>query len=265
MKIRKIILILSLLLTNNYANAQSINDSIFSNVLLIQKKDVVKNIDDYLIDVVINFDLKKSSVIFNDSGLSKDFITNRLFEHKSIIVIIPDWKFYEEITEEATRMGGCIEPATTNIFYQRKYIENESKTDSIRISGNQPKLVFNKSIKNVKFNDNIVFYHTESFGSTCCPKDPKWKIKQRLDEFITSFERENNIKLGDMYKKITGKEGEHILYFTLSNLNTKQKLLFLQEIRYWKYTDQKLKDIKFDPQIFTPNTIKKESLKLITE
>jgi hypothetical protein len=265
MKIRKIIFILSLILTNNYVIAQSINDTIFKNVLLIQKEDVVKNIDDYLIDVVIDFDSKKTPLIFNDSRLSKDFFTNRMFEHKSIVLITPDWKFYEEVAEEANRMGGCIEPATTNIFYQRKYSENKPKADSIRISGNQPKVVFTQSLKDLKTNDNIIFYHTESFGSSCCPRDPSWEIKGKLDEFITSFEKVNNVKLGDIYEEIRGKEGEHILYFTLSNLSTKQKLSFLEEVRYWKYIDRKLEDVEFEPQIFTPNSIKKESLKLMTE
>ena len=265
MKIEKIIFIFSLFITNNNVNAQSINDSIFNNVLLIQKEDVIKNSDDYLLDVIIDFDFKKTPIIYNDTRLSIDSIASLLFKYKSFIVITPDWEYYDKIAEEAVNMGGCIEPTTTNIFYQRTYIENEWKTDSIRISGDQPKIVFKQPKKDVKFNDNIVFYHIENFDSTCCPKDPKWNVKQQLDQFIISFERENNITIGDIYKKITGKEGEHILYFTLSNLNIKQKLLFLQEVRFWTYPDQKLEHIKFSPQIFMPKTINKVGLKLISK
>lgn len=265
MKIRHIIFILSLILMNNYAIAQSINDTIFKNVLLVQKDDVVKNNDDYLIDVVIDFDSKRTPIIFNDSKLSKDFFIERMFEHKPMFLIAPDWKFYDDVSEEANRMGGCIEPATTNIFYQIEYIGNKQKIDSIRISGDQPKLVFTQRKKDLKSNGNIIFYHKESFGSICCPKDPKWEIKERLDGYIASFEKTNNIKSGDVYKKVTGKEGEQILYFTLSNLRKEQKLNFLQEIRCWHFENKEKRDVVFKPQIFTPNSIKKEGLKLITE
>ncbi|WP_103867591.1 hypothetical protein [Aquimarina sp. I32.4] len=264
MKIRKSVFFLTLILTINYSIAQSINDTIFTNVVLIQKEDIVQDNNDYLIDVIMDFDFKKTPIIFNNSRLSKSFFINKLFKDKPIILITPDWKFYEKVVEEAQRMGGCIEPATTNIFYQRKYLKNISKVDSVQISGNQPKMVFNSRVKGLKTDDTIIFYYTESYGSMCCPIDPKWKVKEKLDNFITSFEATNNIKLGDAYVKITGKEGEHIVYFTLSNLSKKQKLAFLQGVRggiYFKNADRKY--IEINPQIFTPRSIQKEGLKLV--
>jgi len=265
MNIRKTVFILSLLLTYNSIIAQSINDSIFNNVILIDKKDVVKHQEDYLIDVVIDTELKKLPIIFNNSRLSKEFIENRLFKKQSIIIITPDWEFFNQVTEEATKMGGCIEQATTNIYYQKKHLENGITTDSIRISGEQPKLVFSQSLKDSESNDTIVFYHTESFGSSCCPKDTSWDIKHKLDHYISTFEKENNTKIGAIYERVTGKEVEHMLYFTLSTLNKEQKLHFLKDIRYWRNIDQKLNTKTFKPQIFTPHEVKKEGLILVSK
>ena len=105
-------------------------------------------------------------------------------------------------------------------------------------------------------------YYTDGFGSRCCPKDPKWEMKGRLSEFIAAFEKRNHVKIGDVYKKITGKEGEHILYFTLSTLNTEQKLLFLQEVQSCYFLTKKTKDIKIASQVFIPFLVHKEGLKL---
>lgn len=265
MKSKKALFILFLILANKYVNSQSINDTTLKNVVLIQNDNIVQNNDDYLIDVIMDFEKSSNPVVFNDTKLPSRFFLNKLFKSKSFILIRPDWEYYSSVSEEASRMGGCIEPATTNIYYQIPSFENKTKIDSIRKSGNNSKLVFNPIKKHLKIDGNMIFYHTEEFGSTCCLRDQKWDIKEKLDDFITSFEKSNKVKIGDVYEKITGKEGEHILYFTLSNLNKEQKLDFLQEVRYWTFIDQKLKDIKFEPQIFTPSFIKVEGLKLITE
>jgi len=265
MKIRKSTFILFLILANNYVNAQSINDSILKNVVLIERDNIAQNNDDYLIDVIMDFEKNINPVVYNDTKLPIRFFNNHLFKSKSFILIRPDLEYYNSVTEEATRMGECIEPTTTDIYYQISYFENKIKIDSIRKSGNYPKLVFNPIKRHLKIDGNVIFYHTEEFGSTCCLRDPKWDIKEKLDNFIMTFEKSNKVKIGDVYKKITGKEGEHILYFTLSNLNSEQKLKFLLEIRYWEYTDKHLEDIGFNPQIFQPSYIKEEGLKLISE
>lgn len=246
--------------------AQNISDSIFKNVTLIENRNVLKSDNDYLIDVVMKYDVNDIPVIFNDSReLSKQFFFNELCRSKPMLLMTPDWAFYDAVAEEADSMGGCIEPAPAFIYYQKKYYKNKLQVDSIKITENYPKLFFNLSVKELKAKEDIVFYHTESFGSTCCPKDPKWEMKDKLDGFITYFEQKNSTKLGDVYKKITGKEGEHILYFTLSNLNTKQKLNFLQEIRHIYVEKKNRKSIEISPQIFMPSSIQKEGLEFVTE
>ena len=250
MKISKFVILLFIVITNHNSIAQSINDTIFKNVVLIEEEDIVKSQEDYLVDVVLDFKSNHIPIIFNYSRVSKHFFLDRFLKHKSLILITPDWDFYNKVAKEANAMGGCIEPATTNIIYQRKYFENKPKIDSIRVSGNQPKLIFTERLKNLESDDNIIFYHSESFGSSCCPRDPRRNMIKTLNAYISSFEEKNDIKIGNVYKRITGKEGEHTLYFTLSNLNKQQKISFLKG------------RFKSPPQIFMPSVTKKEGLRL---
>lgn len=257
-------MLLFMMLTANYTVAQNINDTIIKNVVRIDEKDIVQHNNDILIDVVIDSQTKKNPIIFNNTKYSKDFFANNIFKQKTIMIITPDWKYYDEIAKEADEFDGCIEPATTNILYQRKISGNTVKTDSIRISGKQPKLIFKPITTQSNITNAIVYYHTETYSSSCCPRDPKWEVKEKLDEFISSFEVSHKVKLGEIYKRITGKEGEHILYFTLSSLTTVQKLRFLQQIRsvYRKSTSKK--DKETTSQIFIPKSIRKNGLQLIT-
>jgi hypothetical protein len=242
--------------------AQKISDTSFVNVILLEKEQVVQQDEDYLLDIVYDFDVKKSSVIVNDTPLSKSFFFDRLFKEKPFILITPHKAYYKSIEAEATRENLHIEPAPTNIFYQRYYEKSTLKTDSIIVSGDHPTFNFLPQVEDLKTNQIIVAYYTVSFGSTCCQKDQKWEIEERLYQCITNFETKNNLDIGDIYIKTTGKEGEKDMFFTLSGLTLAQKLSFLKEIRYWTLSNKKRKNIKYKPQIFTPFTVQKKGLKI---
>jgi len=265
MKIRKIIFVLTLLLTYGCMDAQSINDSIFNNVVEITANNAIGNETNYLFNKSIPKSIE-TPIIFVQKEVPINILSTIYPQFSKLIVITPNWIYYNKTSNQDLPEGIiCEEPIASSIIYEFNRGNSKISKDSLVIMGGFPKMKF-KQVQ--KLNSNLIeVYHTESFGSTCCPKDPKWKIKKRLDKFISSFESKNNIKLGHIYKKIVGKEGEHILHFTLTNLNKEQKLLFLQEIRYWTYSDsdRKLEDIKFDPHIFTPSQIKKEGLKQITK
>jgi len=264
-KKERIILTLICMMAINCLIAQSIQDRIFNNVILIEKEDVIQKNGDYLINVITDVGTHKNPVIFDDSRLPLSFFMDTLFKPNPFVLIKPDWKFYEKISRQANRNGVVLEPITRNVFYQVEYANNEQKVDSIIISGDQPKINFVPKLRSSNTNKSIVVYHTEGFGSRCCPKDPKWEVENRLHEFITDFENKNNITIGDVYKEIRGKESEHILYFTLSTLDMQQKLLFLQEIQSCYFPIKKTKDIKIDSQIFTPFLVRKEGLRLLPE
>ena len=263
MKISKIIFILSLFLTINYTNAQSINDSIFNNVIEITDNNTGNNGTDYLFNISIPKSIE-IPIIFVQKEVPPSILPIIYPEFSKLIVITPNWTYYAKNSNQVLPEGViCAEPMASSIVYEFNRENGKVLKDSLVIMGDFPNMKF-KEPKKQKDNEIEVFYE-ENFGSACCPKDPKWKIKDKLGDFITAFEKSNKVKIGDVYKKMIGEEGEHNLYFTLSNLNSKQKLEFLQEVRYWIYIDRHLEDIRFKSQIFTPSFIKKEGLKLITE
>lgn len=66
-------------------------------------------------------------------------------------------------------------------------------------------------------------YYADSYGSVCCPRDPKWDRKQDDTSFIKEYERNNKVKIKDTYRQNNGKEGEHAIYYTLSGLTSLQR------------------------------------------
>lgn len=244
------------------AMTQKINDTSFVNVILLEKENVAKQGEDYLLDVVYDFNGKKTPVVVNDTQLSKSFFFNRLFKEKPFILITPHQAYYKSIEAEATRENLHIEPTSTSIFYQRRYVKNVLKTDSIIVSGDHPTFDFLPKIKDFNTNQLIVAYYTVSLCSTCPSKNQKCNVKERLYHYITNFETKNSLNVGDTYIRKTEKEGKKEIFFTLSGLTLAQKLSFLKEIRYWNLPNEKQKNINYKPQIFTPFTAPKYGLEL---
>jgi hypothetical protein len=86
-----------------------------------------------------------------------------------------------------------------------------------------------RQIDTSMFKDSVLIYYEESYGSVCCPRDPKWNLKNSLKKFIMNFEKSHNVKIGKVYVESYGDEGEHVCYFTLSSLTGKQKVEFISK------------------------------------
>lgn len=251
---KPITLIIFLLFQSFYA--QTIKDSIFTNVIRIDSNDIIQQGDNYLINTILEPEDKQSLIIFNSTRLSKALFFDYALKNKAFILIMPDWESYDRIAAIATKEKGCFEPATTNWFYQRTYKNGKAKMDSIRYSGEQPEFTFSSSHNSNK--NTIVSYLIETFGSSCCEKDPKWDLKNKMDMFIKNYEKRIGKSLGKTYKKITGKEGEHILYYTLSNLNNEQKLNFTLE-----YYNEFYSKNCVSKYVLSPCRINKNGLELV--
>ncbi len=76
---------------------------------------------------------------------------------------------------------------------------------------------------------DIVFEYSESYGSTCCPKDPAWDTKESLEAYIKRFEKDHSVVLKESYKVIQGKEGEKTYYLSFKGWNKKVKERFIRE------------------------------------
>ncbi len=64
----------------------------------------------------------------------------------------------------------------------------------------------------------------ESYGSVCCPKDPKHD--RHIKKYIAVFEKTNNVDITTYYV-VQGKEGEATYFVNLDKLNGKQQAKFL--------------------------------------
>lgn len=228
----------------------------YNNVVEIETKQVARLGENILIDIPLT-EHPDSSYTF---VLNAAVPVARLVKIggfypalREFTVIVPDWEFYEKVAADATKNGITLEPATTNLYYHILREEDNVKVDSIRISGDgHPKLEFQQpgAPKNM-----LVVYRTESYGSVCCPKDPRWEIADEGPAFIKAFEQRNKVHIKSTYRQNNGKEGEHTVFYTLPRLTTEQRLNFILEKRSQWIVNKATKDIAFQPQVFTPQLV----------
>lgn len=81
-----------------------------------------------------------------------------------------------------------------------------------------------KEVKQEGIDMHTPIHLTESYGSVCCPKDPKHN--KHIKKYIAVFEQRNKVTIPTYYV-IQGREGEATYFLNLDNLNEKQQLQFL--------------------------------------
>lgn len=229
----------------------------YSNVVIIADKQVAKSGDQFLIDIPLAGNGDSNYVFVLDAAIPADMFIKYSGFYPSvneITLIVPDWKFYERVAADATKNGITLEPATTNLYYHILREGGNVKVDSIRISGEgHPKLEYTNPVVP---KDVFVAYRTESYGSVCCPKDPRWDIAGEDAAFIKEFEHRHQTRITGTYRQNNGKEGEHAVFYTLPELTTEQRLSFILEKRSQWVVNKATKDrAVFQPQIFTPQLV----------
>ena len=228
----------------------------YSNVVEISDNQVAESAQNILIDIPLKEDADSNHVFVLSAHLPAHRLVNSTSFYpglKQFLMIVPDWEFYDKVSSDATKNGITLEPATTNIYYRVKRTEHEVNIDSIRISGDgHPQLHFAAPKIGT---DSLVVYREESYGSVCCPKDPKWAIADQDLPFIKTFEKTNKVSLKGTFQQRNGKEGEHTVYYSLPNLTSKQRLDFILAKRSQWVLPEELKDLRHEPQIFTPQFI----------
>ncbi|CAM3668684.1 hypothetical protein ELOC111193_15850 [Elizabethkingia occulta] len=240
----------------------------YKNVIMIEGEDMVKLGENYLVDIPVQEKPDSVYVFF----LNADIPVERLKKPNSFypfinefILIVPDRKYYKIIAEEAYKQGIIIEPLVTNNYYHITRNGGEVKTDSTHISGNgQPQISYAEPEVP---KDMLQVYYTDSYGSVCCPRDPKWDSKQDDASFIKEYEQNKKVKIRDTYSQNNGKEGEHAVYYTLSGLTSLQRLGFILEKESQRIKNRETKDIQFSAQLFTPHLVKieKEGFRKMTK
>ncbi|MCL1671523.1 hypothetical protein [Elizabethkingia ursingii] len=231
----------------------------YKHVIMVEDEHMVKLGENYLIDIPIQEKPDSVYAFFLNADIPVERLKKLSNFYPSInefILIVPDRKYYKIIAEEASKQGIQIEPLVTNNYYHIIRNEGEVKTDSTHISGNGHPHISYAEPEVPK--DMLQVYYTDSYGSVCCPRDPKWDSKQDDAFFIKEYERNKKIKISDTYKQNNGKEGEHTTYYTLSGLTSLQRLGFILEKESQRNVNKETKDIVFAPQIFTTHLVKIE-------
>ncbi len=89
------------------------------------------------------------------------------------------------------------------------------------------------SSKGFLLKNDLIFEYSESYGSSCCPRDPfRDSVKVGLKEFVTKFEQENSISLKETYMVIQGKEGEKTYYLSFKGWSKAMREKFIKKRTY---------------------------------
>jgi hypothetical protein len=119
------------------------------------------------------------------------------------------------------------------IFYIRNYSHYGDTLNGIYID------TLNKIDKKIKhFIDipkpdtsrDIISYY--SIGSGSSLNDGYFETMKKYSDFISAFEKENNVKITGIYGRSSGYEGEGINYYTLQGMSLTQKAKFVNNSRY---------------------------------
>lgn len=213
--------------------AQTMRDTVFNEVILIDKNNVTTDGYDFLIDIPIQPQKGRITIFNNDPRIPlKLFLDKKSFllSQNEILLITPDWEYYNEIDASEKKTGYNLHPVRQNKLY---YIERNNtgyKVDSLNVRMDDLGKPVTLKFKDVALKANEVkYYYGYCYGSTCCPRDIRWDLYENRQKNIEFFEKQNNVKITkDFYVFIAGEEGEHCGYYTLSNLSNAQKIAFLR-------------------------------------
>ncbi|MCL1668140.1 hypothetical protein M2T82_08715 [Elizabethkingia ursingii] len=240
----------------------------YEHVVMIKDNHIAKLGINYLVDIPIQEKPDSVYVFFLDADIPLERLKkpNSFYPFiNEFIIIIPDREYYHRVAEDASKKGIQLEPVETNNYYHITRNSGEIKVDSLHISGNSnPKINF---IIPDTPKDMLQVYYTDSYGSVCCPRDPKWDSEQDDASFIKEYEQNKKVKISDTYRQNNGKEGEHAIYYTLSGLTSLQRLDFILEKISQRVVNKETKDIQFSARIFTPHFVKieKEGFRKMTK
>lgn len=241
----------------NQAVSTDIPDTTYKNVLEITDHDVVTDGKNFLFTRSISGKMD-IPVVFVSARVPLDLLSGIYPEFPRLTVIAPNWDYYDSHAQD--RSGG--EPIASSIIYQLNR-ENETK-DSLVIMGGFPKMEFTG--KSVAERNTMKVYYSESYGSKCCPKDPKWGLKPSLKEFVADFQTENNVKIVGSYAVFAGKEGEVNYYYQFKGVPDLLKLKFMVARVSQISNDDHLKNVKLIRGIYTPaEVLLDERMKLIED
>jgi len=234
MKIIKICFAIAIIvLIQQGAISQTLKNNVIKNVITINKEDITSNGNVFLIDIPIHVTDSVLTILNNSDIPNNVFFDSSTFMplQKEILLIAPDNEYYEAVA--AHHNVYCAEPITTNKYYRIKRNNNLLTVDSTTIQGVQPDLKFKDTKPK---NNSITYYFKDSYGSTCCPHDPRRDLQEQLTSptspNLKKFKERWGSKDLGIHNVVTGKEGEHEVYYTLPGFTLTEKLDFIIDMQH---------------------------------
>jgi CarboxypepD_reg-like domain len=128
------------------SHSQTIHDTIFNDIILIERENVTIKENDFIIN--FPFKVSKQPIIIynNDRRIPNNFFFNRttfLYKQNEIILLKNDWEYYKRIRESEKRTGLHLKPLRQARIYHINRISE--KVDSSTITFDDPKkpIIFN--------------------------------------------------------------------------------------------------------------------------
>ena len=265
---KKILTLAILLLCLHNLFAQTIRDSIFNNVILINNADVSTNGFHFLIDIPIK-PQKDPIIIFNDDfRISANLFFSRnsfLYGQNEFILITPDWEYYKNIEQTERKNPGLkLHPYRQNKVYHIQRNNTKPQIDSLSIRMDDPRKPITINFNNPELKENEVkYFFKECYGSNCCPRDPKWDYQNDRNEMINNFNKKHNVSVyQNVYRLDLGRESERCDYYTLSDLTNEQKIEFIFPPKNYTETDDVAQGFSV---IILPSVINTKNMKHINQ
>jgi len=223
--------------------SQPVDNQSYNDVYVIKDDQVSQKGNHYLLDLPIR-ETEDAVVLYNAST-----IPNELFWKSPFCY--PKQKEITLIVNVSPDVPGtvCIgeEPVAEFNVYTIKRTGEGTMVDSTRVYN----VTISEKMPAPLSDKEMHYYFTESYGSSCCPTDPKWETAMRAELYLKEFETTHDSSVGSVLSRITGKEGEHAIFYGLDNLAGEELLDFIIGRMHSIVPNRHLKKYVFDPMLFT--------------
>ena len=122
-------------------HSERIRDTVFENVIEIKEDDVAKNGTAYRFKVPIP-KTGETPVLFVSARVPLATLSSIYPEVPNVIVIAPNWNYYDEVAQERTPQEVLIEPRTSTVVYEFNREQGKLRKDSIIIMDHLPEMRF---------------------------------------------------------------------------------------------------------------------------
>ncbi len=225
--------------------AQPTDNQTYHDVYIITDKQVATIGDQYLLDLPIR-ETEEKIVLFNQSAIPNELFWSAPFcypNQKEITLIAP----YIQVLPEGMICVETEEPIAQFNVFDIKRTHQEVTVDT--------HLIVNVNLLEMEPKEmsstEMYYCFSESYGSSCCPPDPKWENAERPAQFLKNYETNHQLSLDNIQYRITGKEGEHSIFYGLNALDLQQRLAFILERMHSMVPNRHLKKYKRPPTLFT--------------